>query len=405
MKTNSGRFSLHRTMALAFLLVTLLTVALVALLVYPSLAGAESPSATTSAVATASAPEHVTPAVAAVKVGTVVIDDDADQAIVPISINPGATPVVAFQFEIVYDAQAMTPTGCVHLSGFGVCAPKDDGRLVLNAASVKGWDSSTDVVELRFDVRHGAAIRIGEVVGVWGNDSHHASQVNYDVIFGAVHVGDQREATAYQLPSSPLDSGGAVTGTASSGVHDSGLYGAGVCAMHEQSHRARCAVTNSRGEYRIEGLTPGSYVVEYLGAEEHALHQIAGVIVEPEGTTQGIDFDLREPAAAAPEVDVVDDAADAAPSAFAQGELVGSVSDASGAPVAATLVCATDIGIGTEVCGATRFDGTYTVRGLHAGNYTVTVTDPGQRFDATSTPVFGFDAQTIKHIDVTLTGS
>lgn len=405
MNTNGGRFSLQRALARSIVLVALLAVSL-ATLVQPAGAQAPGDSAAVGGVAASAAPTITT-----LEVGTVVIDEEADRAVVPIRIHPGPTPIAAFQLEIVFNADALTPIGCAHLSGFGVCAPKGDGHLELNAARVESWTASTDVIELTFTVREGAAIRVGVVAGVWGDESTHLAQIDYDIVFGAVYVGDQREASADQLPGPAVDDSGAITGTASSGVHESGLYGAGVCALNEHTHHARCSATNSRGEFRIDGLTPGPYLVEYLGADgERPLHRHSGVLVESGTMTQGIDFDLNKPAMTTEVADdnealteAQPDTATAAAPTFAQGEIVGSIADTAGQPVTAVMVCAADVGIGTTQCGASRLDGTYRIQGLHAGNYVVTVTDPGQRFvDATSAP-FGFDALSAEQIDFTLT--
>lgn len=352
------------------------------------------------------------PDMSMLEVGITRIDDGAAQAIVPIIINPGPTPVAAFQLELVFDTDALTPIGCDHISGFGVCAPQEDGSLVLNAARIESWTTRTNVVEITFDVSGSAAVRVGEVVGVWGDETSNMRKIPYDVVFGAVHVGDENTTTADQQPGATLVGDGAITGTATDGAHSAG-YGAGVCVVHEESHAARCAVTNSRGEYRIDGLPAGSYTVEFIGPDDdQPSHSHDGVIVEADTTTQGVDFDLRQPSSpivATSQLVESHDALAATPQGVvssnvsADGELTGSISDAAGEPVAAVLVCAREIGIGTEVCAASGFDGTYSIAGLLAGNYIVSVSDPGQRFGDQTSSTFGYNADAPKLINFDLT--
>jgi len=354
-------------------------------------------------------------AVATVEIATVVIDEGAKAATVALAINPGPTPIAAFQLELVYDGEALTATGCDHVTGFGVCAPKSDGHLELNAARIESWTTRTEVVHVSFDVRASSALRIGKVTGVWGDESSGMNKVAYDLAFGAIHVGEPEPDNAEEHRSAVLDGKASLTGTASAGVQNSGLYGAGVCVMHEVSHAARCTITNNRGEYRIDGLPAGAYTVEYVSVDDDdASRRLHGVVVAESGTTQGVDFDLRMPADGADndEGDVAAAAsaqgargasdADAVVQARRQDQIAGAVSHA-GEPVAAVLICAREVGIGTEICAASGFDGTYALDGLYAGNYVVSVSDPGQRFADTQTRAFGFEANAAKQLDFDLT--
>jgi hypothetical protein len=82
------------------------------------------------------------------------------------------------------------------------------------------------------------------------------------------------------------------------------------------------------------------------------------------------------------------------------GSIVGTITDASGAPIKSAFVTATDLDRGTVSTAQTNESGAYDLLRLPIGNYTVKVTSPG--FEAAVRPSFALVLNQTARIDVQL---
>jgi hypothetical protein len=154
---------------------------------------------------------------------------------------------------------------------------------------------------------------------------------------------------------------GKVAGTVTAAAGGAGIEGLEVCAQPVQSGSQRCASTGAGGDYTIEGVRPGEYVVEFRGPPSYLVQYYSGkanfadaarITVAAEATTSGIDAVMQ-----------------------AAGRIKGKViAAATGSPVAGAEVCAalsTSSFFSYGACAQSGADGTYTIGGLAAGNYDV----------------------------------
>jgi hypothetical protein len=183
--------------------------------------------------------------------------------------------------------------------------------------------------------------------------------------------------------SAPLAEGGAISGTVTSAV--TGKPVAGICAATESASPSSEATdlftplpseTNSDGNYLIDGLAPGGYLVEFgpcsgvnsanyllptLWTGTGALVDTPPVVVSAGSTTTGISIALHE-----------------------GGTFSGTITSSSGRPLGGVCVLAESNSVGLAAEGITAANGDYSVTGLPNGSYAA-LFEPcaGQNYAAT----------------------
>lgn len=165
-----------------------------------------------------------------------------------------------------------------------------------------------------------------------------------------------------------LQEGGKLAGTVTNAETHQGIQYIEVCAQLSAAQGTRrCAGTNAGGEYTIEGLAAGSYVVEFRPWSQNYLadyyeqaryeDEAKRVSVAAGATVTGIDAAL-EPG----------------------GEITGTVTSAStGLPIEGAQVCARGDGLFQSEwrCVSSSGGGHYTIDQLETGVYTVEVSAAG----------------------------
>jgi hypothetical protein len=155
---------------------------------------------------------------------------------------------------------------------------------------------------------------------------------------------------------------GKVAGSVTDAAGGAGIEGLEVCVQPVQSGPSRCASTGAGGDYTIDGVRPGRYVVEFRGPPSYLLQYYSGkasyaeaarITVAEEATTAGIDASMQT-----------------------AGRIKGKVTAAaSGASVSGVEVCAALTTSGFSpyggACTQSASDGTYAIGGLAGGNYDV----------------------------------
>ncbi len=159
-----------------------------------------------------------------------------------------------------------------------------------------------------------------------------------------------------------------ISGTVTDATTHAPVEGIEVCALEAGSETegeglfGRCASTDSRGTYVLEGMSSGLYLVEFASPQAGALDYVTQyydgadrieeaqlVRVGPGSSDHGIDADLRHGA-----------------------KIAGTVTDAtSAASVAGEEACAFSEEAQTFRCASSGAGGDYTITALPAGAYTV----------------------------------
>jgi RHS repeat-associated protein len=164
-----------------------------------------------------------------------------------------------------------------------------------------------------------------------------------------------------------LVGGGVIRGRISSAGTDSPLGDAEACAYDPEGSAYRCADTGPQGEYAIDGLAAGEYVVYFLelGGGEVSYYdgafgpgEATKVKVTPPATRTGIDGRLH-----------------------ANGHIAGTVtSSAAGEPAVGVEVCALSPEGFQQSCATTGASGTYSLA-VASGKHEVEFRSPTQRFE------------------------
>ena len=166
----------------------------------------------------------------------------------------------------------------------------------------------------------------------------------------------------------PTGAAGAGTGSISGTLTAQGggpLEGIHVCAPPEFG--SKCADTDSGGNYTIEGLAEGSYVVRFAGGDDYASEYYDDVASQRDATPVQV---LAE--ATTGEID-----AELAPAARIEGEVTDAATEA---PLQGVLVCPNiPYGSGHPLgsCATTGAGGAYSIGGLTAGSYRVSFSGAG----------------------------
>lgn len=149
--------------------------------------------------------------------------------------------------------------------------------------------------------------------------------------------------------------GGVVEGRVTSAASGEPIADAEVCA--EEGSNDSCAEANSNGEYKVEGLSTGSYTVYFYAYSGNFLDGSATGVSAKEGvTTANVNAKL-----------------------LAGGEITGKVTDASThAAIAEVQVCAEASGEVYGRCDDTNSSGEYSVLALPSSSYTVTFYPEGE---------------------------
>ncbi len=164
--------------------------------------------------------------------------------------------------------------------------------------------------------------------------------------------------TAGATTTSPIDAvmalGGAITGTLSDA---GGAPVAGLCVNAQGAGARAFATTDATGSYTLSGLATGSYTISWsdgCGAAA-ATGYVPGALASPVSVTAG--------------------ASTSAPGGVVApgGAITGTLSDATGAPVAG--LCVNAQGAGAGAFATTDATGSYTLSGLATGSYTISWSD------------------------------
>ncbi len=181
--------------------------------------------------------------------------------------------------------------------------------------------------------------------------------------FVTVSSGDERADIDFALTT-----GARLTGRVTSAASKLGVKEVDVCAEDPEQERfigPECATTNGNGEYEVQHLAPGEYVVSFeTNNTEYARQVYSGktlfdegneVSVTGTGTYTHVDAELQ-----------------------LGGKISGTVT-AAGQPAEAVEACALSVDDGQFLgCDRTSAAGTYTIRDLPSGLYKV---DFGESFD------------------------
>jgi Carboxypeptidase regulatory-like domain len=166
--------------------------------------------------------------------------------------------------------------------------------------------------------------------------------------------------------------GGTITGTVISAAAKAPIAGIEVCAYQSGSEEVeelfgQCTQTSAEGEYSIQGLTAGEYMVEFFAPFAGSLNYV----------TQYFQ-DASSPADATP-VNVVANSVDTGIDAELEqgGQITGSVTDAStSAAIEGIEVCASATHGAGFGCGLTNAGGEYTITSLPSDEYEVEFYSP-----------------------------
>jgi len=174
-----------------------------------------------------------------------------------------------------------------------------------------------------------------------------------------LHLGEGEAATV----DAELAEGGSISGTVVDETNDQPIEGLWACVIDEEGWTPRCAPSDATGEYIINGLSSGSYNVEYRG--ENIVNYLTEFYEDADTWAAATEVDVTAPAATSG----ID--AKLAPGA----QILGRVTEiGTGAPFSNELVCAEEPGFeGYEQAGCDWTDdsGEYAIRGLPAGTYVV----------------------------------
>jgi len=153
-----------------------------------------------------------------------------------------------------------------------------------------------------------------------------------------------------------LVAGGSITGTV---TRPGGLPAENVTvwAYPSDQEGGEVAYTDAAGRYRMDGVKPGEYLVQFSGTEVG----LATEYYNDAATYLDADAVLVTAGVVTPNINAALDAA---------GSISGTVTGPGGLPVAGVYVSVTDA-MGIGVGAYTGEDGTYLVEGLRAGSYTV----------------------------------
>lgn len=171
------------------------------------------------------------------------------------------------------------------------------------------------------------------------------------------HLGAEENATL----DAALAEGGSIGGTVSDDVTHEPIASIAACATGAQGETFRCSLSNANGEYLLNGLPSGEYILEYEGNNRvsylREVYENAGngasatkVPVSAPATTGGIDAELA-----------------------AGAQILGHVTDpTTGAPARGVFVCAMEEEPGEfQACDTSADDGSYAIRSLPAASYLV----------------------------------
>lgn len=171
------------------------------------------------------------------------------------------------------------------------------------------------------------------------------------------HLGSGEDATV----DAELAEGGSIAGTVLDETNDAPIEGLWVCAFAEWV--SRCGPTDAAGDYIVNGLPSGSYIVEFRS------ENIVNYLLEYYDDTDSFGMSTHVTVTAPTLESGID--AKLAPGA----QILGRVTEiGTGAPLRSELVCAEEPGFeGWQQAGCDWTDdgGEYAIRGLPAGTYVV----------------------------------
>jgi hypothetical protein len=184
-----------------------------------------------------------------------------------------------------------------------------------------------------------------------------------------------REAVGHAAQVSPaatpaIAAAGAISGLVTSATTTNPIPGVAVCAFSaaeeileggEEQFSGGCEVTDSIGEYTIEGLQPGNYTVEFFPGFESELNFVAqfynDASTRSEATPVHVDAGETRPGIDA---------------ALHEGATIAGRVTASGAPLQEIEVCALEPPDAfAQRCALTNAEGEYKIVGLASGSYDV----------------------------------
>ena len=172
--------------------------------------------------------------------------------------------------------------------------------------------------------------------------------------------------------SAELKRGGSLEGVTIAKEGGAPLRNVYVCAAEsEEAFSNYCTISSASGEYKLEGIPPGSYIVSFFPVAVGS--GLFGIGSTPYAAQRYKDAELPEPGSLVEvKKDVTTGGINAELSTGAQIE--GRVTAPSGAPLAGTTVCGfPHMSSGTFIpsCGTTGASGEYAIHGLASGSYQI----------------------------------
>jgi Carboxypeptidase regulatory-like domain len=162
-----------------------------------------------------------------------------------------------------------------------------------------------------------------------------------------------------------LAEGGSIAGTLTDESNGQPIAGHWACANDAEGYTTRCAQSNADGEYVINGLPSGEYIVEFEGWGE--TNYLREVYKDATGWGTATEVPVTVPATTE-EID-----AQLAPGA----QILGRVVDGAGTPLNDVMVCAYErMPFEQQQCDWSDPAGNYALRALPAGTYVVSF-EPG----------------------------
>jgi hypothetical protein len=229
---------------------------------------------------------------------------------------------------------------------------------------------------------------------------------------GAPHLAGAKSisVTAGAAPATGIDAqmlssaahSGSIEGQVTSAATSAPLGSVQVCAIALPEEPVKCTLSQADGDYKLEGLTEGSYGIEFEDQPDYVPQFYAGKAKLAEATPVAVTVGATVKAINAAMV----------PTGIHNegGSIEGQVtSAATKAPLPGVEICA--IGASEEECAVSEADGDYKIEGLPAGTYKVEFEDEpdyatqfyaGKATLAEATPVSVSTGVSTKGIDAAL---
>lgn len=306
-----------------------------------------------------------------------------------IAVSPGTTQMSSLSMTVDYDRAALRMNTCTATAGVGLAMCHESDALRVAVAETRPITVDFDAVSIEFSVLDATADTTVSIVDLQAFDGAGADL-----------------KTAHVAGVITTQTGVAVaTGSIAGHVVDdqgSDAMGIEVCAL-ASSDATTCVTTDAWGNYNIADLVTGTYTVTFTHPTNSFDPMTTSADVTSPETTSGIDAVLGR-GVVEPDVSI-DTGAGTQPDLVAGfGAVTGFVVDVeTGNPVRGAEVCAASGLTGvSQGCALTNADGSYAINNLTTGNYALTVTDPGGRYNDAPADVVGVNEGQVSEMTVTL---